>query len=120
MYILKIIFQVLVFLGIALLGNKVTQVFQLHIPGSIIGIFFIFLLLEIKMIRLEWLEAGANILIAELLLFFIPSAVGVVEYRQIMLANGVRFGSVIVLSTITVMMCTGFLAEFINKIGKGR
>jgi holin-like protein len=120
MYILKIAFQVLVLLGIALLGNKVTQVLQLHVPGSIIGIFFIFLLLEIKMIRLEWLEAGANILIAELLLFFIPSAVGVVEYRQIMLANGVRFGSVIFLSTITVMVCTGFLAEFINKIGKGR
>jgi holin-like protein len=118
MHILKIILQVCVLLGVAMLGDKITQVFQLHVPGSMVGIIVIFLLLETKMIQLEWLESGANILIAELILFFIPSAVGVIQYREMMLVNGVRFGIVIFLSTVTVMMCTGFLAEFINKIGK--
>jgi holin-like protein len=120
MYISKIVFQVFILLGIAMLGNKVTQVFHLPVPGSMVGILLIFLLLETKIIRLEWLEAGANILIADLILFFIPSAVGVIQYRQIMLDNGARLGLVIFLSTATVMMCTGFLAEFVNKIGKGR
>jgi len=119
MQILKIIFQVCVLLGIAMLGNKVTQAYYLHVPGSIIGIFFIVLLLETKIIPLEWLETGANILITELILFFIPSAVGVIQYQQIMLANGARIGLVIFLSTVTVMMCTGFLAELVSKIRKG-
>lgn len=120
MYISKIVFQVFILLGSSILGNEITQLFQLHVPGSMVGILLILLLLETKIIRLEWLEAGANILITELILFFIPSAVGVIQYRQIMLDNGVRFGFVIFLSTVTVMICTGFLAEFVNKIGKGR
>lgn len=120
MYLSKIVFQVFILLGSAMLGNEITQVFHLPVPGSMVGILLIFLLLETKILRLEWLEAGANILIAELILFFIPSAVGVIQYRQIMLDNGVRFGLVIFLSTVTVMMCTGFLAELVYKIGKGR
>lgn len=115
MYIVKIIFQMCILVGSAMLGNKITQVFNLHVPGSMVGIFLIFFLLETKMIRLEWLEAGANILIGELILFFIPSAVGVVQYRQVMIANGASFALVIFLSTVTVMLCTGFLAELISK-----
>jgi holin-like protein len=120
MYILKCIAQIGGLLGIALLGNKITQVFDLHFPGSILGILFIFLLLEAKIISLEWVETGANLLIAELILFFIPSAVGVVQYKQLIITNGASFGFVIFLSTVTVMVSTGLLAEFLNKIGKGR
>ncbi len=120
MYILKCIAQIGGLLGISLLGNKITQVFDLHFPGSILGILFIFLLLEAKIISLEWVETGANLLIAELILFFIPSAVGVVQYKQLIITNGASFGFVIFLSTVTVMISTGLLAEFLNKIGKGR
>lgn len=120
MYILKCIAQISGLLGIALLGNKLTQVLDLHFPGSLLGILFIFLLLEAEIISLEWIETGANLLIAELILFFIPSAVGVIQYKQLIITNGVSFGFVILLSTVTVMVSTGLLAEFLNKIGKRR
>jgi holin-like protein len=120
MYMLKSIFQVCGLLGVAALSNQITEVLHLHVPGSIIGIGIVFFLLAAKVITLDWVEAGANLLIAELLLFFIPSAVGVIQYRQLIVANGARFGVVILFSTITVMICTGLIAEYVNKMGRGR
>lgn len=118
MYFSRTIFQVCLLFGISMLGNKLVQVFHLHIPGSMLGILFIFILLYTKLIHLEWIEAGANLLIAELILFFIPSAVGVIKYKQIMVLDGLRFSVVIFLSTVTVMICTGLLAEFVHKMGR--
>ena len=120
MYILNVILQVGVLIGVAMLGNSLTQMLHWNIPGSILGIFLVIILLQAKIIRVEWIESGANLLIAELLLFFIPSAVGVVQYKQLMVASGMRFELVILLSTITVMVCTGLLSEMANKIGKER
>jgi len=117
MFFLRISFQVAILLGVSMLGNKLMQILNLHLPGSIFGIIFIFILLQTRIIRLQWIEAGANFLIAELLLFFIPSAVGVVQYKQLIVADGMQFGAVILLSTVTVMICTGLLAEFVNKMG---
>lgn len=120
MYIIKAILQIGVLLGVTMLGNELTQLLHLRIPGSVLGILLVIILLQTKVIRLEWIESGANLLIAELMLFFIPSAVGVVKYKQLMMAEGMRFELVIIISTFTVMVCTGFLSEIINKIGKER
>lgn len=120
MYIIKAVLQVGVLLGVTMLGNQITQMLHLKFPGSILGIALVILLLQTKVIRLEWIESGANLLIAELMLFFIPSAVGVIQYKQVMVADGMRFELVILLSTLTVMVCTGFLSEMVNKIGRER
>lgn len=120
MYMIKATLQVGVLLGVTMLSNGITQMLHLKVPGSILGILLVIVLLQTKVIRLEWIESGANLLIAELMLFFIPSAVGVIQYKQVMVTDGMRFEGVILLSTLTVMVCTGFLSEIVNKIGRER
>lgn len=120
MYIIKALLQVGVLLGVTMLGNGVTQMLHLKFPGSILGILLMIILLQTKVIPLAWIESGANLLIAELMLFFIPSAVGVIQYKQLMATDGMRFELVILLSTLTVMVCTGFLSEMVNKMGRER
>jgi holin-like protein len=117
MKILTIMFQVGVLFAFAQLGSVIANALHLPLPGSIVGICLVFLLLQAGILRLEWLESGADCLIAELMLFFIPSAVGVIQYQQMMLVSGLRFELVILLSTLTVMICTGVLAETIHRLG---
>lgn len=114
MYVVKSVLQIGLLLAIALLSNSLMQLLHWNFPGSILGIFIVFILLQTKLLRLEWIESGANCLIAELMLFFIPSAVGVIQYKQMMLVEGMRFELVILLSTLTVMVCTGLLVEAIH------
>lgn len=109
--IIKIIGQVIFLCIFTLIMNKFVDIFHLKIPGSILGIIVLFILLQTKIIRLEWVELGASFLIAELLLFFVPSAVGIIKYTNILVDDGVRVVLVIIFSTIAVMACTGLIAK---------
>ncbi|MGV2805414.1 CidA/LrgA family holin-like protein, partial [Clostridium perfringens] len=88
---------------------------NIGIPGSILGIVVLFILLETKVLRLEWIELGANWLLAELLLFFIPAAVGIMKYFPMLEAEGLQILAVVLFSTVIVMVSSGLTAGFISS-----
>lgn len=109
--IVQILFiHLFLFLAIAL-----KQLFAIPLPASIIGLVLLFLALVLKIVKLEWVEKGANWLMAELLLFFIPSAVGIVNYNEIASWQGVQIVIIIGISTFIVMSLTAFIADWIEK-----
>jgi holin-like protein len=93
---------------------------RLPIPGSIIGCLLLFVLLQLRLVRVSWLERGANFLLAQMLLFFVPSAVGIIQYRQLMWNEGWRLIFTILLSTVLVMTVTGKLADWVEGRKAGR
>ncbi|MGF7048890.1 holin-like protein [Paenibacillus sp. DS2015] len=107
--------QVAVLMIFSLLMNQLAQWLQWKIPGNIVGILVIFILLETRVIRLEWIEIGANWLLAELLLFFVPAAVGIMKYIPMLQSDGLRILIVVLISTFVVMLSTGFMASRISK-----
>jgi holin-like protein len=115
---LKRIIQVGILIILYLIGNEITKYFHLPIPGSIIGLILLFCLLQFKIVKLEWIELGATFLLSELLLFFVPSAVGIIQYEKILSLYGIKLVLVIVLSTIAVMTCTGLSSDFFSKLRK--
>ncbi|MGD6818968.1 CidA/LrgA family protein [Metabacillus sp. 84] len=98
-----------------LLGVFVNHILTLPIPSGIIGMTFLLAALYFKAIRLEWVEKGAAWLLAELLLFFIPSAVGIVDYRELFGWVGIQLLGIILVSTFIVMGATALTAERIHK-----
>ncbi|CRK82735.1 CidA/LrgA family protein [Neobacillus massiliamazoniensis] len=109
-----IIIQVLFLHVFLFLGAALKEVIPLPIPASMYGLCLLFLALCCKIIKLEWVEKGANWLMAELLLFFIPSAVGIVNYNDIFSLQGAEIIVLIVISTIIVMGMTALVAEKIT------
>ncbi|PFN96940.1 CidA/LrgA family protein [Bacillus sp. AFS076308] len=106
-----IVIQVLFLHVFLFLGAVLKEVIPLPIPASMFGLFLLFLALFFKIIKLEWVEKGANWLLAELLLFFIPSAVGIVNYDEILSLQGAEIVGLIGISTIIVMGMTAVTAE---------
>lgn len=109
-----IILQVLLLNVFLLLGTGLKAIIPLPIPASMLGLALLFLALFFKIIKLEWVEQGATWLMAELLLFFVPSAVGVVNYQQMISMQGAEIVGLIVISTIIVMGMTALTAEKIT------
>jgi holin-like protein len=107
--------QVAALMAFTLLMNKLAGLLHLPIPGSILGIIVLFILLETRIVRLEWIDLGASWLLAELLLFFIPAAVGVMKYIPMLESDGVRILIVVIFSTFIVMASSGLLASRIAK-----
>jgi len=110
-----IILQVLFFCALSAALDASTDALHIKIPGSIIGIFVVFFLLQTKIIPLKWLDLGASWLIAELLLFFVPSAVGIINYKDLLVSDGWRIIIVILIGTVIVMACSGLLAKKISE-----
>ncbi len=98
-----------------MLMNQITSWLHIPVPGSIVGIVVIFILLETHIIRLEWIDIGAKWLLAELLLLFVPAAVGVMKYIPMLQTDGIRILIVVLISTFIVMVSTGLMATRISK-----
>ncbi|WP_411344156.1 CidA/LrgA family protein [Paenibacillus sp. WLX1005] len=111
----KGILQVAVLMGFSQLLNLLVNWLHLPVPGSILGIAILFILLQSGVIKLEWVDIGASWLLAELLLFFIPSAVGVMNYIPMLEQDGVRIMAIVIFSTMLVMASSGLLAAIMSK-----
>lgn len=107
--------QILFFMIVSKVMNALTPLLHLPIPGNIAGMLLIFALLSTGVIKLEWVDAGAKWLLAEMLLFFIPAAVGVLPYKSLLLGSGLQIVLVILCSTVAVMACAGMLAQVLAK-----
>jgi holin-like protein len=114
---IKGISQMIILFLLSLVINKFVDWVNLKIPGTILGIIIVFLLLQTRVIRLEWIETGANWLLGNLMLFLIPSAVGIVQYTNILSENGLSLIAVLVIGSIIVMALTGLFAQNFS-IGK--
>lgn len=112
---LKGTLQVAGFMLLSLGMDQLAAWLNIGIPGSILGIIVVFILLETKVLRLEWIELGANWLLAELLLFFIPAAVGIMKYFPMLEAEGLQILAVVLFSTVIVMVSSGLTAGFISS-----
>ncbi|GIO35349.1 holin-like protein CidA [Paenibacillus antibioticophila] len=111
----KIVLQVILLILFTLAMNALAQWLHLPIPGTILGIIVLFLLLKLNIVKLDWIEAGASWLLAELLLFFIPAAVGIMEYIPMLQNNGIQILIVVLSSTVIVMVSSGLIATRISR-----
>lgn len=116
---LVIIAQIAFFIALARLSDALVERLRLPVPGAIAGILLLFALLKLKIVKLQWIDKGADWLLAEMLLFFIPAAVGVVKYKSLVAHSGLRIAAVILISTIAVMACAGWIGEKIAARRRG-
>lgn len=66
--------------GCLSLGRYISQFLPFVFPGSIIGMLILFLLLELKILRMHWITPCADVLMRHMVFLFIPAAVGMVAY----------------------------------------
>lgn len=109
-------FQVFALGLLAFACNRLVLAVNLPIPGSVLGMGFVFLLLSFKLIPENLLRVGAAWLIGDLLLFFIPPVISVIKYEGLLENYGIKLLSAIGLGTAIVMIGTGFVVDYVFKI----
>ncbi|MBL0388079.1 CidA/LrgA family protein [Tumebacillus sp. ITR2] len=119
MKVVRLIGQVLILTVFYEAGRLIVQALEIPIPGSLIGLGLLLIFLATGVIRLEWVEAGAALLLSEMLLFFIPASVQVVDFGSLLAKSGIQLVAVIVCSTVTVMVAVGLVTERIVRWKQG-
>ncbi|HYG66597.1 MAG TPA: CidA/LrgA family protein [Anaeromyxobacteraceae bacterium] len=93
-------------------GGRLSAWLGLPIPGAVIGMVLLLAALRLRLVRPEWLDAGSDFLLRHMLLFFIPAAVGVVQFPELLGVAGARVLAIVAASTLLVMIATGGAVEW--------
>lgn len=98
--------QALLLIGFWQLGDVLARVARLPIPGAIVGLFLVLGLLAIGRLPLRTVHRGATWFVGEMLLFFVPPVLAVLDHPEFAGWLGVKLLTAIVLGTAIVMTVT--------------
>src|SRR5690625_5556430 len=105
--------QIAILFSVYYIGVFIQEYFQLFIPGSVIGLILLFLLLVTGILQSKWIEDGARFMLNHLVLFFIPATVGILNYYEIFICNGIFIIIFLIVSTFFVIVIIYYINEFL-------
>ncbi|CAM7464980.1 MULTISPECIES: CidA/LrgA family protein [Citrobacter] len=112
---LQVPVQVLLYAGLFIVAQNLVSWLHLPLPANLVGMVLMLALIVCRILPLRWVRAGARWLLAEMLLFFVPAVVAVVNYAQLLLIDGWRIFAVIALSTLMVLGATAWVVDKVYR-----
>ncbi|BCS52586.1 CidA/LrgA family protein [Geobacter sp. SVR] len=116
------LFQALLILGFWLGGEIIVRWTGLPLPGAIAGLFIMLALLGSGRLSIGTVRRGAQWFLAEMLLFFVPAVLAVLDHPELLGLLGLKILAVIVLGTLIVMIVTATVMDVCFRLsvaGKG-
>ncbi|MBO1018097.1 CidA/LrgA family protein [Achromobacter sp. SD115] len=105
------VLQICLLVLFSLLGQALAQVLGLPVPGGVIGMALVLLLLATRRLRVRNVHRGASWLLGEMLLFFVPAVMSLLDHREFLGLLGLKLLAVIVLGTALVMSGTALTID---------
>ncbi len=97
------------------LADGVMRALGLPVPGGIVGLFVLLLAFALRWLSPRSFHHGAQWLLAEMLLFFVPAAMILLDNRQIFGWLGIKLLLVVVAGTLLVMSATAMTVELLLR-----
>lgn len=107
--------QVLLIVLVWLACDQLGRCLHLPLPGSLLAMALLLAMLLAGAVPAASLRRGADWLLAEMLLFFIPAVMAVWQHLPLMRAQGARILIVILLGTMLVMGTTALLVDLMFR-----
>ena len=107
----RLLAELTVLLGLYQLGALFAAWSHWPIPAGVIGLAWLLLAFATGWVKPATLQLGAGLLMAEMLLFFIPALMSLLDYGAMVRQDGWRILLVIGVSTLVVMLATAFTVE---------
>jgi holin-like protein len=96
-------------------GNLLSSLLKLPIPGSIVGLLLLFLCLHFKIVPERYIKDGAGFILVILPLFFIPATVGIIQFPDFLSGKGAILIGIVMISTFITMIVSGYSSQLVEK-----
>ena len=107
--------QLAILFGCLALGELLIFLTGIPLPSSIIGMLLLTLLLQLRAIRLEWVQTLADFLVANIGFFFVPPGVAIMCHFELIKAELLPIIVASVVSTVLVLAVTGWVHQLYGK-----
>lgn len=108
--------QILILAAFWGIGYLLNQHLGIPISAGILGMLLLLMCLFLKVIKMDQVAMGASVVLGELLLFFVPVVVAVVQYKTLFMTEGWQIVLSIALGTILVMLSTCLTIHYYNRL----
>ena len=109
-------FQIALLAAIWLLADIAVRTLHLPLPANLTGMLLLLACILLGVVKARWFSAGARWLLAEMLLFFVPAVVAVVNYQELLLQEGWRIMVVLIVSTVLVLGTTALVVDRVYRL----
>ena len=89
-------------------GLLLQRTFNLPISAGVLGLFSMLTLLLTGLLPLHWVKAGSDLILSELVLFFVPCVVGLINYQQLFIQQGWQLVLAVLLGSVCVLIVTAY------------
>ncbi len=113
---LRLVVQFIVLIAVSQVADLAVAAMHLPVPSNAVGMLALFLMLHYRVLHLEQVNAGATLLVRHLAFFFIPIAVGLMAYRELLVTTGVALLLVIGASALVGMLLAGLVAQLLKRM----
>jgi len=92
-------------------GQSIVRLTGLPVPGGVVGMLAVLLLFATRWLSVLSMRRGAEWLISDMVLFFVPAVLAVLDHRELLGLVGLKVLGVILCSTIVVLAVTGLTVD---------
>ena len=105
------ILQILVLIALNQIGHIVAERLHVPLPGNLVGMLLLLALLSSGVVRLSWIESGASLLLGHLAFFFVPIAVGLMAFADVLQRDGLTWLVTLVLAAGIGIWAAGLVTQ---------
>jgi holin-like protein len=96
-------------------GEGFARLTGLPVPGGIVGMLAVLALLSTGRLSVFSMRRGADWFIADMLLFFVPAVLGLLDHREFLSLLGLKLLVVILTGTVAVMAVTALTVDLCSR-----
>lgn len=115
-FLLKMMMQIALVFGLYWLSQGVEALLPFPLPASVISLLLLLVLLGVRAVREEQVQDLADFLLGNLGVFFVPAAVGIMQYVDTIRANVIAFLTICVLSTVLTFGATVTVTRLTQRL----
>lgn len=113
---MRILRQIGLLLLICLLCEGLSAMLPFPFPGSVLAMLVLLLLFCLKVLKLQQMKGASDFLLGHMMLVFLPSIVGLINYLDILRNVWIQLLVIVVVSTLVTFFVAGAVVSFVIKI----
>ena len=111
----KLLWQTAILTAIFVGCDQLTRLTAIPLPGNVLGVIVLFFLLLTGIIKESHISLAAEFLLRHLVFFFVPIAVGLMQWGSVFYDYGWVLAAAIVGSTALPLVIVGFMARALRR-----
>lgn len=115
---MKLLEQFGIILTLTFIVETFKELVPLPVPASVYGLILMLILLKFKILTVAGIKDASKLLIETMPIMFIPAAVGLLNAWDTIRGLLIPLTIVVSISTITVMVISGHITQFLIVSGK--